>query len=154
MTTFERFTERARKALELAQEEARRFRHDHLGSEHLLLGLVRERDGIAARALNDSGVHLAKLRAAIEFVIGRGDAETGEIGLTPRSRKALEVAVETSRRLNHDHVGTEHLLLGLLDDPESIACGVLESMQVDLKALEAKVMELLGIPPGPPPENA
>jgi ATP-dependent Clp protease ATP-binding subunit ClpC len=154
MTNFDRFTERARKSLILAHEEAQRFRHDHLGTEHLLFGLIRERDGIAGQALNASGVDVPKVRAGIELVVGRGDSDQREIGLTPRSRKALEVAIEESRRLNHDQVGTEHLLLGLLHDPESIACGILETMQVDLKALEAKVLELLGISPDPPPENA
>jgi ATP-dependent Clp protease ATP-binding subunit ClpC len=153
MTNFDRFTERAKVSLQLAQEEARRFRHDHLGTEHLLLGLVREGDGIAAQALNASGVDLPKLRAGIEFVVGRGDSDLSEIGLTPRSKKALEIAIEESRRLNHEFVGTEHLLLGLLHDPESIACGILDALQVDLKALGAKVTELLGIPPNPPSEE-
>jgi ATP-dependent Clp protease ATP-binding subunit ClpC len=153
MTNFDRFTERAKKSLTLAQEEARRFRHDHLGTEHLLLGLVREGDGIAAQALNASGVDLPKLRSSIELIVGRGDSDDVELRLTPRSKKALEVAIEESRRLNHDQVGTEHLLLGLIHDPESIGCGVLDASQVDLKALEAKVLELLGIPPEPPAES-
>jgi ATP-dependent Clp protease ATP-binding subunit ClpC len=153
MTNFDRFTERAKKSLMLAQEEARRFRHDHIGSEHLLLGLVREGDGIAAQALNASGVNLVKLRASVEFFVGRGDSDLTEIGLTPRSKKALEVAIEESQRLHHEFVGTEHLLLGVLHDPESIACGILDALQVDLKALGAKVTELLGIPPNPPSED-
>jgi ATP-dependent Clp protease ATP-binding subunit ClpC len=154
MTNFDRFTERAKISLMLAQEEARRFRHDRIGTEHLLLGLVREGDGVAAQALNASGVDLPKLRSGVEFIVGRGDLDEGELRLTVRSKKALEAAIEESRRLNHDQVGTEHLLLGLLHDPESIGCGVLDALQVDLKALEAKVMELLGLPPNPPPESA
>ena len=154
MTNFDRFTEHARTSLMLAQEEARRFRHDHIGTEHILLGLVREGDGIAARALNASGVLLPQIRSGVELVIGRGDTDGGEIGLTPRSKKALEAAIDESRRLKSDQVGTEHLLLGLIRDPESIGCGVLDALHVDLKVLEEKVMELLGIPPSPPPENA
>ena len=106
MTIFDRFTERAKISLKLAQDEARRFRHDHLGSEHLLLGLLREGDGIAAQALHASGVHLPQLRAGIELVVGRGDSDVGEIGLTPRAKKALETAIEESRRLGHERVGT------------------------------------------------
>jgi ATPases with chaperone activity, ATP-binding subunit len=108
---FDKFTERARKVLTLAQEEAQRFNHNYIGTEHLLLGLVREGDGVAARVLSNMGVQLPKVRSAVEFIIGRGDqAPTGDIGLTPRAKKVIELAVDEARRLNHHYIGTEHLL--------------------------------------------
>src|SRR3972149_5054367 len=112
---FDKFTERARKVLTLAQEEAQRFNHNYIGTEHLLLGLVREGDGVAAKVLANLGVELNKVRSAVEFIIGRGDRTvTGEIGLTPRAKKGIELAVDAARRLSHHYIGTEHLLLGLV----------------------------------------
>src|SRR5438093_13767244 len=96
---FDRFTERARHVLSLAQEEAQRFNHNYIGTEHLLLGLVRESDGVAAKVLSNLGVELAKVRSAVEFIIGRGErAPAGEIGLTPRAKKVIELAVDEARR--------------------------------------------------------
>jgi ATP-dependent Clp protease ATP-binding subunit ClpC len=135
--------------LQLAQEEAQRFNHNYIGTEHLLLGLLREGSGVAARVLNDMGVQLPKDRSAVEFIIGRGeDAVIGDIGLTPRSIKVLQLAVDESRRLKHDHVGTEHLLLGLVREGEGIAAGVLESLGVTLDKVRAQVMKTLDDPPG------
>src|SRR5206468_10609968 len=112
---FERFTEHARKVLSLAQEEAQRFQHNYIGTEHLLLGLVREGEGVAGKVLTSLGVDLEKVRKAVENIIGRGDRIVlGEIGLTPRAKKVIELAVDEARRLNHDYIGTEHLLLGLI----------------------------------------
>ncbi|GER89143.1 hypothetical protein KDW_33050 [Dictyobacter vulcani] len=109
---FDKFTERARKVLSLAQEEAQRFQHNYIGTEHLLLGLVREGEGVAAKVLANLGVELNKVRSAVEFIIGRGDRIVlGEIGLTPRAKKVIELAVDEARRLNHHYIGTEHLLL-------------------------------------------
>jgi ATP-dependent Clp protease ATP-binding subunit ClpC len=141
---FEKFTERARKVLTLAQEEAQRFNHNYIGTEHLLLGLVREGDGVAARVLSNMGVQLTKVRSAVEFIIGRGDAGvTGEIGLTPRAKKVIELAVDEARRLNHHYIGTEHLLLGLVREGEGIAAGVLESLGVNLEKVRAQVMQVV-----------
>ena len=110
---FDKFTERARKVLSLAQEEAQRFNHNYIGTEHLLLGLVREGDGVAAKVLSNLGVELNKVRSAVEFIIGRGDRIVlGDIGLTPRAKKVIELAVDEARRLNHHYIGTEHLLSG------------------------------------------
>ncbi len=96
---FDKFTERARRVLTLAQEEAQRFNHNYIGTEHLLLGLVREGDGVAAKVLSNLGVELSKVRSAVEFIIGRGDrAAAGEIGLTPRAKKVIELAVDEARR--------------------------------------------------------
>ncbi|MEZ4523428.1 MAG: ATP-dependent Clp protease ATP-binding subunit [Thermomicrobiales bacterium] len=141
---FEKFTERARKVLTLAQEEAQRFNHNYIGTEHLLLGLVREGDGVAARVLSNMGVQLTKVRSAVEFIIGRGDSGvTGEIGLTPRAKKVIELAVDEARRLNHHYIGTEHLLLGLVREGEGIAAGVLESLGVNLEKVRAQVMQVV-----------
>ena len=135
---FDKFTERARKVLTLAQEEAQRFNHNYIGTEHLLLGLVREGDGVAARVLTNLGVELPKVRTAVEFIIGRGDRMViGEIGLTPRAKKVIELAVDEARRLNHHYIGTEHLLLGLVREGEGIAAGVLESLGVSLEKVRA-----------------
>ena len=141
---FDKFTERARRVLTLAQEEAQRFNHNYIGTEHLLLGLVREGDGIAARVLNNLGVQLPKVRSAVEFIIGRGETMImGEIGLTPRAKKVIELAVDEARRLNHQYIGTEHLLLGLVREGEGIAAGVLESLGVSLEKLRAQVIQVL-----------
>ncbi|CCF82914.1 ATP-dependent Clp protease ATP-binding subunit [Nitrolancea hollandica] len=141
---FEKFTERARKVLTLAQEEAQRFNHNYIGTEHLLLGLVREGDGVAARVLSNMGVQLPKVRSAVEFIIGRGDSMiVGELGLTPRAKKVIELAVDEARRLNHHYIGTEHLLLGLVREGEGIAAGVLESLGVNLEKVRQQVMQVV-----------
>jgi ATP-dependent Clp protease ATP-binding subunit ClpC len=141
---FDKFTERARKTLQLAQEEAQRFNHNYIGTEHILLGLVREGDGVAARVLNNLGIELNKVRSAVEFIIGRGDRVVmGEIGLTPRAKRVIELAVDEARRLNHHYIGTEHLLLGLVREGEGIAAGVLESLGVSLEKVRTQVIEVL-----------
>ncbi|MCH7616952.1 MAG: ATP-dependent Clp protease ATP-binding subunit [Chloroflexi bacterium] len=141
---FDKFTERARRVLTLAQEEALRFNHNYIGTEHLLLGLVREGDGVAAKVLANLGVELNKVRSAVEFIIGRGDrAVMGEIGLTPRAKKVIELAVDEARRLGHHYIGTEHLLLGLVREGEGIAAGVLESLGVSLDKVRAEVTRIL-----------
>jgi ATP-dependent Clp protease ATP-binding subunit ClpC len=141
---FDKFTERARKVLQLAQEEAQRFNHNYIGTEHILLGLVREGDGVAARVLNNLGIELHKVRSAVEFIIGRGDRMVmGDIGLTPRAKRVIELAVDEARRLNHHYIGTEHLLLGLVREGEGIAAGVLESLGVSLEKVRAQVIEVL-----------
>src|SRR5437660_1495424 len=141
---FDKFTERARRVLTLAQEEAQRFNHNYIGTEHLLLGLVREGDGVAAKVLANLGVELNKVRSAVEFIIGRGDrAVMGEIGLTPRAKKVIELAVDEARRLGHHYIGTEHLLLGLVREGEGIAAGVLESLGVSLDKVRAEVTRIL-----------
>src|SRR5260221_1541145 len=126
---FDTFTERARKVLSLAQEEAQRFNHNYIGTEHLLLGLVREEDGVGAKVLQNLGVQLTTARSAVEFIIGRGDRIVlGEIGLTPRAKRVIELALDEANRLDHQYIGTEHLLLGLIREGEGIAAGVLESL--------------------------
>lgn len=141
---FDKFTERARRVLSLAQEEAQRFNHNYIGTEHLLLGLVREGDGLAAKVLSNLGVELNKVRSAVEFIIGRGDRpSSGDVGLTPRAKKVIELAVDEARRLNHHYIGTEHLLLGLVREGEGIAAGVLESLGVNLEKVRTETTRIL-----------
>ena len=141
---FEKFSERARRVLSLAQEEAQRFNHNYIGTEHVLLGLVRETDGIAAKVLANLGVELNKVRSAVEFIIGRGERSSpGEIGLTPRAKKVIELAVDEARRLNHHHIGTEHLLIGLMREGEGVAAGVLESLGVNLDRVRGETSRIL-----------
>jgi ATP-dependent Clp protease ATP-binding subunit ClpC len=141
---YGRFTERTRKVLSLAQEEAQRLNHNYIGTEHLLLGLVREGEGVAAKVLSNLGVELNKVRSAVETIIGRGDhIVLGEIGLTPRSKKVIELAIDEARRLNHHYVGTEHLLLGLVREGEGIAAGVLDSLGVNLEKVRTQTIQVL-----------
>jgi len=149
---FERFSERARRVLSLAQEEAQRFNHGYIGTEHILLGLIRESDGVAARILSNLGVELSKVRAAVEFIIGKGDrpVSSENIGLTPRAKKVIELAVDEARRLNHHYIGTEHLLIGLMREGEGVAAGVLESLGVSLDKVRTETSRLIsqGTNPG------
>jgi len=141
---FEKFSERARRVLSLAQEEAQRFNHNYIGTEHVLIGLVRETDGVAAKVLTNLGVELTKVRSAVEFIIGRGERATpGEIGLTPRAKKVIELAVDEARRLNHNYIGTEHLLIGLMREGEGVPAGVLESLGVNLDKVRAETNRIL-----------
>ncbi|MDE2685033.1 MAG: ATP-dependent Clp protease ATP-binding subunit [Chloroflexota bacterium] len=141
---FEKFSERARRVLSLAQEEAQRFNHNYIGTEHILLGLVRETEGVAARVLSGLSVDLTKVRSAVEFIIGRGERPAqGEIGLTPRAKKVVELAVDEARRMNHTYIGTEHLLIGLLREGEGVAAGVLESLGVNLEKVRAETHRIL-----------
>ena len=141
---FEKFSERARRVLSLAQEEAQRFNHTYIGTEHILLGLVRETDGVAAKVLSNLGVELNKVRSAVEFIIGRGERTTGgEIGLTPRAKKVIELAVDEARRLQHNYIGTEHLLIGLMREGEGVPAGVLESLGVTLDKIRAETSRIL-----------
>ena len=141
---FDKFTERAKKVLVLAQEEAQRFNHNYIGTEHLLLGLVREGEGVAAKVLSNLGVELNKVRSAVEFIIGRGNRMViGDVNLTPRAKKVIELAVEEARRLNHNYIGTEHLLLGLVREGEGIAAGVLESLGVNLEKVRTQVIQVV-----------
>ena len=141
---FEKFSERARRVLSLAQEEAQRFNHNYIGTEHILLGLSRETNGAAAKVLSGLGIELNKVRSAIEFIIGRGETSAqGEIGLTPRSKKVIELAVDEARRMNHHYIGTEHLLVGLMREGEGVAAGVLESLGASLDKIRTETLRVL-----------
>ena len=141
---FATFTVRARRVLRFSREEAQRFQHNYIGTEHLLLGLARENRGIAAAVLRNLGVGINKVRSSVQFIIGRGDRIVlGEIGLTPRAIKVLEFAADEARRLNHDSIGTEHLLLGLVREEDGIAAGVLESLGVNLEQVRTQTIRVL-----------
>jgi ribosomal protein L37AE/L43A len=142
--SFDRFTERARHAMRLAQEEAQRLQHNYIGTEHLLLGLLREEKGVAGNVLTRLGVDLERARQAVEGVVGRGDQlVSGELGLTPRAKKVIELAVDEARRLHHHYIGTEHLLLGLLREGEGIGAGVLERFGLSLQEVRANIIQVL-----------
>jgi ATP-dependent Clp protease ATP-binding subunit ClpA len=132
MQRFDKFTERAKRVFSLAEEEARRFDHSYIGAEHLLLGLVREGGGIAAKVLSSLGVDEGRLRETVTFVIGRGKGGAGgELALTPRAKLAIELAVEEARALRHGYIGTEHLLIGLMNPKgENMALTLLERMDL------------------------
>ena len=141
---FDRFNEQARNVLTLAQEEALRFNHNFVGTEHLLLGLISEEKSIATQVLNELDIELSKVRKEVEFIIGRGDRVVAEaIALTPRAKKVIEFAVDEARRLNHEYVGTEHLLLGLVREGEGIAADVLEKLGVNLQKVRTQTIEVL-----------
>ncbi len=145
MFMFGRFTERAQQVLVLAQEEAKRLNHNFIGTEHILLGLVREGSGIAARSLQNLGIQLPKVRSEVERIIGKGEkVQSQGISYTPRAKKVIELAIEEGQNLGHNYVGTEHLLLGLLREGEGIAAQVLTNLGIDLKKARREVIQLLG----------
>jgi ATP-dependent Clp protease ATP-binding subunit ClpC len=145
---FGRYSERAQRVIVLAQEEARRLNYNYVGTEHLLLGLIREGSGIAAKALQNLGIDLDQVRAEVEKIIGRGNGPvSGEIGYTPRAKKVvMELAIDEARQLGHSYVGTEHILLGLIREGEGVAARVLENMGADLERVRKEVIKLLGSP--------
>jgi ATP-dependent Clp protease ATP-binding subunit ClpC len=141
---YSKFTKRAKQVLQLATEEARAFNHPYIGTEHILLGLIRESEGIAARVLDDLGVKLAQARSAVEFIVGVGEGATiGDQELTARAQKVIKYAIEEANRLNHHYIGTEHLLLGLVRNGEGVATGVLDIMGVSLEQVRNQVMRVL-----------
>ncbi len=141
---FEKFSERARRVLTIAQEEARQLNHNYIGTEHILLGLSREEEGIAAKVLTNLGVSLGKIRSAVEFISsGRDRPGTGDTGLTPRAKKVIELAIDEARQLGHNYIGTEHILLGLLREGEGVAAGVMESLGVTLDKARTEVTQVL-----------
>ena len=141
---FEKFSERARRVLTIAQEEARNLNHSYIGTEHILLGLVREEEGVAARVLVNLGIGLSKVRSAVEFIIGRGEKPgSGETGLTPRAKKVIELAIDEARQMGHNYIGTEHLLLGLLREGEGVASSVLDSFGITLERARAETAHIL-----------
>jgi len=142
---FERFTERARRVIILAQEEAKRLNHSAVGTEHILLGIIREGEGVASKVLESLNISPDRVRAEIESSIGRGErAPYEEVAFTQRAKKVLELALDEARRLGHNYIGTEHLLLGLIREGEGVAARVLESMGADLERVRAQVVYLLG----------
>lgn len=142
---LDQFTKRAKQVLVHAEEEARSFDHPYIGTEHLLLGVVREGEGLGARVLHALEIDEPRLRDAVMYVVGRGEKGTsGKLELVPRAKHALELAVEEARRMRHHFIGTEHLLLGLLLEDEGVAAGILAGLGVDLATAREQVTTLLG----------
>jgi ATP-dependent Clp protease ATP-binding subunit ClpC len=140
---FERFTDRGRRVVVLAQEEARALDHSYIGTEHILLALIRESDGVAAKVLESAGISLETVRQRVEEIIGRGQhAPAGQIPLTPPARKVIELALSESRVLDHHYIGTEHLLLGLIREGDGVAARVLAQFGADLNQMRQQVIQL------------
>jgi ATP-dependent Clp protease ATP-binding subunit ClpC len=141
---FERFTDRARRVVVLAQEEARMLSHNYIGTEHILLGLAHEGEGVAAKALEGLGIHLEAVRQQVEQIIGKGQqAPSGHIPFTPRAKKVLELSLRESLQLGHDYIGTEHILLGLIREGDGVAAQVLVRLGADLNRVRAEVIKLV-----------
>jgi ATP-dependent Clp protease ATP-binding subunit ClpC len=142
---FERFTDRARRAVVQAQEEARTLNHDFIGTEHILLGLVGEGHGVAAKALESLGFSMEAVRQRVEDIVPPGQVEvrTGHIPFTPRAKKVLELSLSESKLLGHRYIGTEHILLGLLREGEGVAAQVLTALGADLDGVRERVIQLL-----------
>jgi ATP-dependent Clp protease ATP-binding subunit ClpC len=142
---FERFTDRARRVIVLAQDEARMLDHNYVGTEHLLLGLIHEGDGIAAKALESLGISLDVVREQVEGIIGRGQQapRSGHIPFTPRAKKVLEFSLREALQLGHSYIGTEHILLGLIREGQGVAAQVLVGLGVDLDRARERVIQLL-----------
>jgi ATP-dependent Clp protease ATP-binding subunit ClpC len=150
---YERFTDRARKVMQLANQEAQRFNHEYVGTEHILLGLVKESSGVAARILANLDIDLRKIRLEVEKIVHSGEAMVtmGKLPITPRAKRVLDLAIEEARTLTHNFVGTEHLLLGLTREQEGVAAQVLLNLGVTVENVRAQVLGLLV--PGPAPKD-
>jgi ATP-dependent Clp protease ATP-binding subunit ClpC len=143
---FERFTDRARRVMVLAEEQARIHSHDWIGTEHILLGLIQEGDGVAVKALESLGISLEAVRQQVEEIIGRGQQvpRAGRLPFTPRAKKVLELSSREALQLGHNYVGTEHILLGLIRDGDGVAGQVLAGLRADLTRVSQQVIELHG----------
>jgi ATP-dependent Clp protease ATP-binding subunit ClpA len=139
---FERFTDRARSVVVLAQEEARMLKHNYIGTEHILLGLIRDSEGTAARALDSLGISLEAVRQQVKEIIGQGQqAPSGNIPFTPRAKKVLELSLREALQLGHNYIGTEHILLGLIHEGEGVAADVLVKLGADLAVVRRQVLQ-------------
>src|SRR6202020_1824818 len=142
---FERFTDRARRVVVLAQEEARMLNHNYIGTEHILLGLIHEGEGVAAKSLESLGISLEGVRSQVEEIIGQGqEAPSGHIPFTPRAKKVLELSLREALQLGHNYIGTEHILLGLIREGEGVAAQVLVKLGADLNRVRQQVLEMVG----------
>ena len=148
---FERFTERAKQVVVLAQEEARALKHNYIGTEHILLGLLREEEGLAARVLESLDVTVEEVRAQVARIIGPGDEPivSGQIPFTPRAKKVLELSLREALSLKHNYIGTEHILLGLVRENEGVAARILVDFDADAETIRNEIMRVLSGPGGP-----
>ena len=141
---FERFTERARQVVVLAQDEARALKHNYIGTEHILLGLLREEEGLAARVLESLDITVEEVRAQVARIVGQGDeVTTGQIPFTPRAKKVLELALREALSLGHNYIGTEHILLGLVREHDGLAARVLTGLGADEERIRQRTIEML-----------
>ena len=141
---FERFTDRARRVIVLAQDEAKMLNHNYIGTEHILLGLIHEGEGVAAKALEQMGISLEAVREQVIEIIGQGSTPpTGHIPFTPRAKKVLEYSLREALQMNHSYIGTEHILLGLIREGEGVAAQVLIKLGADLNRVRTTVLQLL-----------
>jgi len=141
---FERFTDRARRVVVLAQEEARKFNHNYIGTEHILVGLIREDGGVAAKGLESLGISLDAVRQQIEEIVGIGEqAPSGHVPFTPRAKKVLELSLREALQLGYDYIGTEHILLGLIREGDGVAAQVLVTLGADLNQVRQEVIQRL-----------
>ena len=141
---FERFTDRARRVVVLAQEEARMLNHNYIGTEHILLGLIHEGEGVASKALESLGISLESVREQVQEIIGQGQqAPSGHIPFTPRAKKVLELSLREALQLGHNYIGTEHILLGLIREGEGVAAQVLVKLGADLNRVRQQVIQLI-----------
>ena len=144
---FERFTERARQVVVLAQEEARTLKHNYIGTEHILLGLLREEEGLAARVLESLDITVERVRAQVVRIVGSGEEVTsGQIPFTPRAKKVLELALREALSLGHNYIGTEHILLGLVRENEGVAARILLDFDADSEKIRNEVIRMLSGP--------
>ncbi|HEY8703418.1 MAG TPA: Clp protease N-terminal domain-containing protein, partial [Gaiellaceae bacterium] len=151
---FERFTERARQVVVLAQDEARALKHNYIGTEHILLGLLREEEGLAARVLESLDITVEEVRAQVARIVGQGDeVTTGQIPFTPRAKKVLELSLREALQLGHNYIGTEHILLGLIREGEGVAAQVLVKLGADLNRVRQQVIQLLSGYQGKEPQG-
>jgi ATP-dependent Clp protease ATP-binding subunit ClpC len=142
---FERFTERARQVVVLAQDEARTFKHNYIGTEHILLGLLREQAGLAARVLDSLDITVEEVRSQVARIVGQGtdDVTPGQIPFTPRAKKVLELALREALSLGHNHIGTEHILLGLVRESEGVAARILLDFDADAEKIRNEIIRML-----------
>jgi ATP-dependent Clp protease ATP-binding subunit ClpC len=144
---FERFTERARQVVVLAQDEARALKHNYIGTEHILLGLLREEEGLAARVLDSLDITVEDVRANVARIVGQGEeVTTGQIPFTPRAKKVLELALREALSLGHNYIGTEHILLGLVRENEGVAARILLDFDADAEKIRNEIIRMLSGP--------
>jgi ATP-dependent Clp protease ATP-binding subunit ClpC len=148
---FERFTERARQVVVLAQDEARALKHNYIGTEHILLGLLREEEGLAARVLESLDITVEEVREQVKRLVGEGDEEivTGQIPFTPRAKKVLELALREALSLGHSYIGTEHVLLGVVRENQGVAARILLDFDADAETIRNEIFRMLPGPAGP-----
>jgi ATP-dependent Clp protease ATP-binding subunit ClpA len=152
---FQRFTERARQVVVLAQDEARTLKHNYIGTEHILLGLLREEEGLAARVLESLDIAVEEVRAQVARIVGQGDEVTsGQIPFTPRAKRVLELALREAHELGHNYIGTEHILLGLVRENEAVAAKILLDLNADAEKIRNEIIRMLPSFEGKPTDSA